>query len=79
MRATTPPRVDDVRNTFVLLASHAPVDVAELVDENGRPLGTVVYPREEIEALKTRTGRRVLRDDNAPVEILLAPVVEARQ
>ena len=76
---TTPPRVDDARNTFVLLASHAPVDLTDLSEESGRPLGTIVYPREEIEALGARAGRRVLTDDHAPVEILLAPVVEARR
>lgn len=76
---TAPPRMDDMRNTFVLVASHAPLDLADLEDENGRPLRTVEYSRAEIEALEARTGRRVLRDDHAPVEMLLAPVVKARE
>ncbi len=76
---TAPPRMDDLRNTFVLVASHDPVDLDDLQDENGRPLRPVEYARAEIEALEARTGRRVLRDDHAPVETLLAPVVEARE
>jgi spermidine synthase/MFS family permease len=72
------PRNDDARETFVVAASHAPLDLDGILDLRGRPLAVVRYDVAEVADLRDRAGGRVLTDDHAPVEILLAPVVQTR-
>jgi hypothetical protein len=70
------------QETFVVVASDRPLDLRELA----RPAGTSKegsapirsWTPEETQRLVVETGGRVLRDDHAPVESLLAPVVRRR-
>lgn len=68
------PRQDGERETFLLVASDAPLPLAHLTDDQGRPLDVVRFGPEDLRALRRRTGARVLTDALAPVEALLAPV-----
>jgi spermidine synthase/MFS family permease len=72
------PRDDHSQETFLLLASDRPLAWDALVDDDGRPLSVVAYTAEDLEAVRVRSGRLLLRDDFAPVEMLLAPVVQMR-
>ncbi len=76
----------DEQETFIVVASDAPLTWGELRDDEGRALDV----REIPDALKgldydrsllgmaDRTGAFLLTDDHAPVEALLAPVVRKR-
>lgn len=72
------PRDDHAQETFLVLASGAPISWGTLTDDEGRALDAVVYGAADLEAVRRRAGRRVLTDDHAPVENLLAPVVRLR-
>jgi len=72
------PRDDHAQETFLLVASHAPVRWDALTDDTGRPLDVVEYGPADLETLRQRSGDLVLTDDHAPVESLLAPVVRMR-
>jgi len=66
---------------FVFVASDAPLDLAGLArtdpaDPTGPRLPVYVWPAAEWDALERRFGATPLRDDFAPVERLLAPLVE---
>jgi spermidine synthase len=69
------PRRRTRRDTYVVVASDA-----SLADLGARPQGdpdeqAVVIDAAEVEALCRDAGERVLTDDHAPVETLLAPVL----
>ncbi|RUL83375.1 fused MFS/spermidine synthase [Tautonia sociabilis] len=74
------------RETFVVVASKAPIDVAELgrrpgdptFEQSGEPFQPDPYGPEHREALLIRSRGIVLTDDYAPVENLLAPVAATR-
>ncbi len=73
--------VPDKRDTFVLVCSDAPLDLAGAAEEIGKTnafAGRLLGPA-EVDALLARTGRVVLTDNYAPVENLLAPVAGTRQ
>ena len=72
---TTAPRDDRKQDTFVLVASDRPLDLAGLVDDGGIPLGVVEFSEADLAGLRARAEDLVLTDDFAPVETLLAPVV----
>jgi Flp pilus assembly protein TadD/spermidine synthase len=64
-----------VRNTWVLVATRAPLDVTRLVTGYDRRIGLQRLTATERDVLTARHGVRPLTDDWAPVENLLAPVV----
>ena len=74
------------RETFVVVASHAPVDLEGLGARpgdpqfllNGLPDHPVPLAESDMKALAIRSRGIVLTDDYAPVEDLLAPVAETR-
>ncbi len=72
------PRDDDRQQTFLLVASKQPLTWGALVDDRGVALTTIEYDAADLEAVKARADGRVLTDDHAPVEALLAPVVRLR-
>ena len=72
------PRDDDRQQTFLLVASKQPQTWNTLRDDRGAELDVIEYTPEEMDALRTRNAAQVLRDDHAPVEALLAPVVRLR-
>ncbi len=75
--SAAPPQ-PDTRDTFVVVASQAPLDglTGILRGEGGE--AAMVYPEAAVRELLARTGSRVLTDDDAPVDTLLAPVVHSR-
>lgn len=72
-------RDDAGRETFILIASDRTLDVTNLTDDAGAPIPTTVYGPADLDLLRSRAGVDVLTDDHAPVEALLAPVIEARR
>lgn len=68
----TGPDDEAARDTFIVAASMQPIDLAEF--DYFEYNGTRLTP-EEMETLRERAGRLVLRDNYAPVDNLLAPVV----
>ena len=72
---TLGPRSDVTRETFLLVASDAPLLLEDLRDDLARRLEVVRYGATDLQALRARSGGLVLTDDFAPVEALLAPVV----
>ena len=74
------------RETFVVVASRKPLDVADLGQRQGDPVFFVgnrrsqpqVYSPAHMSALALRSHNVVLTDDYAPVENLLAPVADTR-
>nr|MDJ0975010.1 fused MFS/spermidine synthase [Planctomycetota bacterium] len=72
-------RKDHERQTFILAASDLPLALDGLTDDTGAPLADVHYGPEDLALLRKRAGVPVLTDDHAPVEALLAPVIEKRR
>jgi spermidine synthase/MFS family permease len=70
-------RVPDSRDTFVVVASDRDLD-ADLAGLTDAAAGPMRVDRIDLDALRGREGCLVLTDDFAPVEALLAPVVEGR-
>ncbi len=75
------------RETFVVVASKRPLDLAELGErdddprffvKNRRSVARAYGPEDEREILENRSRGIILTDDYAPVENLLAPVAETR-
>ena len=74
------------RETFVVVASESPIDLAELgrrpedprFDQSGEPFEPDPYGPEHRDALRIRSRGIVLTDDYAPVDNLLAPVAATR-
>jgi spermidine synthase len=75
---STAPRMPDVRDTYVVVASDRPLVFAGPRPAEDDPEPVLVYGSDVIEDLCRRAGDRVLTDDDAPVEILLAPVARER-
>jgi spermidine synthase len=77
---------EGLRETFVVVASKQPIDLADLGGrrsdpeffQKGRLFEPKPYPPADMEALKVRAHGITLTDDYAPVENLLAPVAETR-
>jgi len=66
------------RDTFVVAASHQPIDIADWMPNHFSDFeGSALMPEDYI-ALEKKCGGRVLTDELAPVENLLAPVVRTR-
>jgi spermidine synthase len=63
----------DARTTFVLAAGANPPEADVLREPDGTVAGTRVPP-DQLAGLIARTAARVLTDDRAPVENLMAPV-----
>ncbi|MDF1699793.1 MAG: fused MFS/spermidine synthase [Planctomycetota bacterium] len=72
------PRDDDKQQTFLLVASQNPLTWGALVDDRGVALPAIEYSTDDVAAVKARAEGRILTDDHAPVEALLAPVVRLR-
>ena len=72
------PRDDDTQETFLLLASDAQLSWPALTDDTGHPLDVVRYDARDLQTLRDRSKGLILKDDYAPVETLLAPVVRLR-
>jgi predicted membrane-bound spermidine synthase len=70
--------VSNRRDTFVIAASNVPLDIADWGPNHGGDLEGSALTGDNIAALKQKCGGRILTDDNAPVENLLAPVVRQR-
>ncbi|HEX42904.1 MAG TPA: tetratricopeptide repeat protein [Phycisphaerales bacterium] len=64
-----------VRNTFVVIASQRPLDLAAMIADYRPEMEVWRLTEHEIEALKVQARCFVLTDDHAPVENMLAPVV----
>ena len=76
-----------LRETFVVVVSKQPLDLADLgrrnddpqFFHNGRRTEPVAYgPEDENIVIDNRSREIILTDDYAPVENLLAPVAETR-
>jgi spermidine synthase len=72
------PRDDRRRGTFVLAATDGSLDLSRLESPDERVLDLVTYSGADLDELRSRAGPRILTDDHAPVESLLAPVAARR-
>jgi spermidine synthase len=71
--------VNDRRDTFVVAASHTPIDISDWMPNHFTDFeGSALTPK-DFDALEEKCGGRVLTDELAPVENLLAPVVRVRR
>ncbi len=66
------------RDTFVVAASKVPVSTAGFEPNHETEFEGSILTREDIVSLIRKSGGRVLTDDSAPVENLIAPIVRAR-
>ena len=71
--------VNDLRDTFVIAASDADIDVSDWLPNHESDNPGSVLTNENIASLVTKSRGIVLTDDYAPVENLLAPVVKKRE
>lgn len=70
--------VNERRDTFVVAASQQPIDIADWLPDHFTDFeGSALTPKDLTE-LEKKCGGRVLTDELAPVENLLAPVVRSR-
>ncbi|NNE44041.1 MAG: fused MFS/spermidine synthase, partial [Gemmatimonadetes bacterium] len=69
-------RQPETRNTYILVATREAVDLSSVVAGYDPRIGLYRLTDEDLTALRERSGGRVLTDDWAPVENLLAPVVK---
>ena len=70
-----PTQLPSQRGTFVVVAAARAFDPEELLGQYNEHLPFRILNASEIEQLKTQADHRLLTDDYAPVETLLAPVV----
>jgi spermidine synthase len=75
---TEPDGVGQRRDTFVVAASKVPLSTAGFEPHHGTDFEGSLLTREDIVSLIRKSGGRVLTDDSAPVENLIAPIVRAR-
>jgi spermidine synthase len=68
---------DDFRDTFILVGTHRPIDTAAIARGYDERFGLHELTGDERRSLQRKCGGRILTDDWAPVENLLAPVVRA--
>ena len=66
------------RDTFVVAASYSAIETSDWEPRHGDGFDGSLLTRENIRTLIARSGGRILTDDNAPVENLIAPVVRER-
>ena len=71
--------VNDQRDTFVIAASDADIDVSDWLPDHESDNPGSVLTDENIASLVTKSRGIILTDDYAPVENLLAPVVKKRE
>ncbi len=75
---TEPDGVVNRRDTFVVAASNVPLDTHGWQPHHGTHFeGSLLTPA-NLSELRKKCGGRILTDDNAPVEVLIAPVVRER-
>lgn len=67
------------RDTFVLVGTDTMLDVGDLLPGHGKVLPGSLLTEGNLQELVEKSGRRVLTDDNAPVENLLQPVLRKRK
>ena len=72
------PRDDNAQETFLVVASGTALRFGPLTDVTDKALPVTEYTDADLEALRTRQPKLILRDGYAPVEHLLAPVVKRR-
>jgi pentatricopeptide repeat protein len=74
-------RPESLRDTFVVIGAKQPIDLAGVGEAIKSAHGCSIrqIPNELLDAAIARNGGRLLTDDYAPVENLLAPVVLTRQ
>ena len=75
---TDPAGVTDRRDTFVVAASNVALDIAGWEPNHAGGFDGSVLTGGNVSVLVAKAGGRILTDDNAPVENLLAPVVRER-
>ena len=76
---TEPDGVVNRRDTFVIAASNVPLDTHGWEPRHGTDFkGSLLTPA-NLSELRRKCGGRILTDDNAPVEVLIAPVVRERR
>jgi spermidine synthase len=75
---TEPAGVNRRRDTFVVAASDAPLDTTGWQPNHGTAFEGSLLTAANLAELRRKSGGRLLTDDNAPVENLLAPVVRER-
>jgi spermidine synthase len=63
------------RETFVVVASASPLDISDWGPKHGTGFAGSALTEDNLEALRRKCRDRILTDDNAPVENLLARVV----
>jgi spermidine synthase len=71
--------VRDTRDTFVIAASDEAIDVSDWQPNHTSELSGSVLTESNLADLYSRSRGRILTDDDAPVENLLAPVVRERK
>jgi tetratricopeptide (TPR) repeat protein/MFS family permease len=73
-------RAPSIRDTFVIVSGKQPIDFDSVPEElrQQHPYAGRRVPEDLLESIVARNGTRVLTDDFAPVENLLAPVVRTR-
>ncbi len=78
VRVMTRRRPRTARDTYVIVASKRRLDDLPASIETVLGASAWVAPESDVLELLDRTGHRLLTDDDAPVETLLAPVVHPR-
>lgn len=67
------------RETYVILASDAEVDLQDLREPDGSPLRAYRLDEARLARIAERAGGMVLTDDFAPVDLLTAPIYQERR
>jgi spermidine synthase len=75
---TEPAGVNRRRDTFVVAASNVPLDTTGWEPNHGTDFEGSLLTAANLAELRQKSAGRILTDDNAPVENLLAPVVRQR-
>ena len=70
---------NDARDTFVVAASDKEMDFDPWLPGHEEVFEGSLLTPENLASLKEKSGGRILTDDDAPVENLLAPVIESRR
>jgi spermidine synthase len=76
---TEPTGVKGTRDTFIVAACKKPLDTTGWTRNHSTSFCGSLLTDEEMAAIMQRCGRRILTDDDAPVENLIAPVLRLRK
>jgi hypothetical protein len=76
---TNPLRIQNLRDTFILVASDVPIDTAKLASKSSTADDGVLLMQKNLDYLTKRCNGLILTDNFAPIENLLAPVVSRRR